>query len=45
MRVEYAKDVQLQTPRYRTSQENTAWYLHDHLKHLLWSNYGESRFV
>ncbi len=30
MKVEFAKDVELQTPQYRTTQENTANYLHEH---------------
>jgi hypothetical protein len=30
MKVEFAKDVELQTPMYRTTQENTAFYLNQH---------------
>lgn len=30
MVIEYARDVELQTADFRTTQENTAWYIHQH---------------
>ncbi len=30
MRMEFARDVELQTTLFQTTQENTVWYLHEH---------------